>query len=78
MDEVIVPPETASSRQVVAPEALFRTGPIAIIPFVNASGAASDDWIGAGMAETVSGSFEQVAVSVARRAKCGTMQPHRT
>ena len=69
MDEAIVPPETAPSWQVVAPEALFRTGPLAVIPFVNASGAASDDWIGAGMAETISVSFEQEGVSVVRRAK---------
>ena len=69
MDEAIVPPETAPSWQVVAPEVLFRTGPIAVIPFVNASGAASDDWIGAGMAETISVSFEQEGVSVVRRAR---------
>ena len=69
MDEAIVPSETAPNRQVAAPAAFFRTGSIAVIPFANASGAAFDDWIGAGMAETISVSFEQVGVSVVRRAK---------
>ena len=41
---------------------------IAVAPFINISGAAADDWIGHGIAETVSADLEQLDVlSLVRR-----------
>ena len=35
-----------------------QTGTVAVVPFVNASGAPADDWVGAGMAETLAMAFQ--------------------
>ena len=45
-----------------------RPGSIAVAPFVNISGQAGDDWIGAGIAETVTADLERIdALSVVGR-----------
>ena len=47
---------------------LVRPATVAVAPFVNISAGAADDWIGAGIAETVSADFERLdAISVVGR-----------
>ena len=42
-----------------------QTGTVAVVPFVNASGAPADEWVGAGMAETLAMAFQRLdAVSI--------------
>ena len=40
-------------------------GVVAVVPFVNASGAPADEWVGTGMAETLAMAFQRLdAVSI--------------
>ena len=42
-----------------------QTGTVAVVPFVNASGAPADEWVGAGMAETLAMAMQRLdAVSI--------------
>ena len=46
----------------------MRSQTVAVVPFANISGQASDDWIGAGIAETVTADLERAGVlTVVRR-----------
>ena len=57
----------ARKTPAIAPRAL-RPGTVAVAPFVNISAQSSDDWIGAGIAETVAADLERLdAVSVIGR-----------
>ena len=37
-----------------------QTGTVAVVPFVNVSGAPADEWVGAGMAETLAMAFQRL------------------
>ena len=56
-------PAAVSTQELVANgEGLpRRSGTVAVAPFINVSGEAADDWIGRGIAETVTADLEQIA-----------------
>ena len=57
-----VPATVAAQGPVGAERIVPRPGEqVAVLPFVNISGLADDDWIGAGFAETVAVDLERVA-----------------
>ena len=59
---VAMPAALAAQPPVAAGRVVPRPGDrVAVVPFVNISGLAEDDWIGAGFAETVAVDLERVA-----------------
>ena len=66
---IAVPVVAQEDDRNTAGTARALTGTVTVVPFSNISGAVSDDWIGYGIAETVSANLEQLdALSVISRA----------
>ena len=68
---LLLPPLAASGRaqqQAGGPPPSGIAGTVAVVPFANVSGAAGEDWIGLGIAETLAASLEGEGIAIVRRA----------
>ena len=68
----------ALPAQAAAPTvaAAAPAGSVVVVPFTNISGAAADDWIGAGIAETLRADLQALGLSVLQtRSESGTTAP---